>query len=230
MASYLNIEMFRILNMEFKDRMKSRMEALGLRATDISERLKVSRATVTFWLNGTNGAKGKNLLSLAELLGCSATWLETGKGQEPGPGSNVEPAFRPFKKAMSYPVISWVAAGQRAESPDQYVGGAGLYFESDQSAGEHGYWLEVKGNSMVSSSSPSFLPGTYVLVQPEGFDLVSGKYYIARHRDGETTFKQYVYDAGKEYLAPLNPAFETVQVKDDWEFIGRVIDVKVTGL
>ncbi|MNP37192.1 Peptidase S24-like protein [compost metagenome] len=83
---------------------------------------------------------------------------------------------------------------------------------------------------MVSNSSPSFLPGTYVLVQPEGFDLVSGKYYIARHRDGETTFKQYVYDAGKEYLAPLNPAFETIQVKDDWEFIGRVIDVKVTGL
>lgn len=216
--------------MEFKDRMKARMETLGLRATDISERIKVSRATLTFWMNGTNRAKGKNLLALADVLQCTPEWLEGGTGPDPSQESNVGPAFRPFKKALSYPVISWVAAGQRAESPDHYVGGAGLFFESDQSAGEHGYWLEVKGNSMVSSSSPSFLPGTYVLVQPEGFDLVSGKYYIAQHRDGETTFKQYVYDAGKEYLAPLNPAFETIQVKDDWEFIGRVIDVKVTGL
>jgi SOS-response transcriptional repressor LexA len=224
------MQKFRILNMEFKDRVKQRMDTLGIRATDISERLKVSRATVTFWLNGTNGAKGKNLLSLAELLDCSPTWLETGMGEPPKSGENVSPAFRPFKKASSYPVISWIAAGQKAESPQDYISGANKWLESDQNAGEHGYWLEVKGKSMVSDSSPSFLPGTYVLVQPEGFDLISGKYYIAQHRDGERTFKQYVYDAGKEYLAPLNPSFETVQVKDDWEFIGRVVDVKITGL
>jgi SOS-response transcriptional repressor LexA len=216
--------------MEFKDRMKQRMDALGLRATDVSERVKVSRATVTFWMNGTNGAKGKNLLLLAELLQCSPTWLETGTGEPPSDGENISPTFRPFKKAVSYPVISWVAAGKRAEAPQDYISGADKWFESDQNAGEHGYWLEVKGKSMMSDSSPSFMPGTYVLVQPEGFDLISGKYYIAEHRDGERTFKQYVYDAGKEYLAPLNPAFETIQVKDDWEFIGRVIDVKVTGL
>jgi SOS-response transcriptional repressor LexA len=216
--------------MEFKDRLKQRMDALGLRATDVSERLKVSRATITFWMNGTNGAKGKNLLSLAELLKCSPTWLETGMGDPPGSGDNVSAIFRPFRKAVSYPVISWVAAGLRAESPQDYISGANKWFESDQNAGDQGYWLEVRGKSMTSDSTPSFMPGTYVLVQPEGFDLISGKYYIAEHRDGERTFKQYVYDAGKEYLAPLNPAFETIQVKDDWEFIGRVIDVKVTGL
>ncbi len=72
--------MFRILNMEFKDRLKSRMEALGLRATDISEATGVSKATVTFWVNGTNGAKGKNLLALAKALRCSPEWLSDGKG------------------------------------------------------------------------------------------------------------------------------------------------------
>lgn len=80
MASYLNSELFRILNMEFKDRLKSRMEALGLRPTDISERAGVSKATVTFWLNGTNGAKGKNLLAVAKALNCSPEWLSSGKG------------------------------------------------------------------------------------------------------------------------------------------------------
>lgn len=145
--------------------------------------------------------------------------------------ANVAPAFRAFKKSNPYPVISWIAAGERAESPDNFnPGGTGLSFVSDQNAGEHGYWLEVKGKSMTSDSTPSFLPGTFVLVQPEGFDLISGKYYIAQHQDGETTFKQYVYDAGAEYLVPLNSAYSTVKLEDEWEIIGRVIDIKVTGL
>lgn len=54
------------------------MEALGLRATDISERTGVSRTTVSFWLSGTNGAKGKNLLALAKALDCSPEWLSSG--------------------------------------------------------------------------------------------------------------------------------------------------------
>lgn len=93
MASYLNSGLFRILNMEFKDRLKSRMEALGLRPTDISERAGVSKATVTFWLNGTNGAKGKNLLALAKALSCTPEWLESGKGlpnAKPKPQPNAE--------------------------------------------------------------------------------------------------------------------------------------------
>ena len=91
MASYLNPDLFRILNMEFKDRLKARMEAMGLRPTDISERAGVSKATVTFWLNGTNGAKGKNLLALASALNCAPEWLSSGKG-DPGrkPQANAE--------------------------------------------------------------------------------------------------------------------------------------------
>ncbi|MBJ2237034.1 helix-turn-helix transcriptional regulator [Pseudomonas fluorescens] len=64
--------------MNFSDRVKQRMEALGLRATDISERTGVSRTTVSFWLSGTNGAKGKNLLALAKALDCSPEWLSSG--------------------------------------------------------------------------------------------------------------------------------------------------------
>ncbi|MEN1395389.1 S24 family peptidase, partial [Pseudomonas aeruginosa] len=64
------------------------------------------------------------------------------------------------------------------------------------------------------------------LIKPEGFDLVSGKFYIARHRDGESTFKQYIYDAGREYLVPLNPKFEQLEMDDAWDVIGRVIDSK----
>lgn len=205
----------------------------GLNQSELARRLGVTPQSVQAWESDKNTPRYKRLVEIGEQLGVSASWLMGEAGEPVGPGqsaSNVEPAFRPPKKALIYPVISWIAAGARAQSPEQYVPGSGLAFESDQNAGEYGYWLEVKGGSMTSTTSPSFLPGTYVLVQPEGFDLVSGKYYIAQHREGETTFKQYVYDAGREYLVPLNPAFETIKMDDDWDIIGRVIDVKITGL
>lgn len=145
--------------------------------------------------------------------------------------SNVTSAPQPWKAPRNYPLISWIAAGERAESP-QNSGSLNSVerLESTENAGEHGYWLTVKGSSMTHPGSPSFPEGTRILVRPEGFDLISGKYYIARHRDGEKTFKQYVKDAGVAYLVPLNTAFKPVEVDGDWEIIGRVVDAKLTGL
>lgn len=83
--------MFKILNMEFKDRLQARMKALGLTAADIIKLTGVSKGTVSFWVNGKNGATGKNLLSLAKVLRCAPEWLTDGKNPpdgEPKPKSN----------------------------------------------------------------------------------------------------------------------------------------------
>lgn len=145
--------------------------------------------------------------------------------------TNVAPALQPHRSPQQYPLISWVAAGERAESPDNYCPGDGEeMIESTENAGKAGYWLTVKGHSMKSDGTPSFPEGIKILVRPEGFDVINGKFYIAKHRDGETTFKQYVRDAGTEYLVPLNPAFRTVEIDGEWRIIGRVVDAKITGL
>ncbi|WP_460163647.1 S24 family peptidase [Pseudomonas sp. S2_F03] len=75
--------------MEFKDRVTARMRELNLSATDISKLTGVSKATVSFWVSGTNGAKGKNLLSLARALHCSPDWLSEGTGS-PGTTTSVD--------------------------------------------------------------------------------------------------------------------------------------------
>lgn len=146
-------------------------------------------------------------------------------------GGNLSPALQPHRKSQAYPLISWVAAGERAESPDNYHPGDGEeLLESTENAGECGYWLTVKGQSMKSDGSPSFPDGIKILVRPEGFDVINGKFYIAKHVDGETTFKQYVRDAGTAYLVPLNQTFKTIEMDDEWRIIGRVVDAKITGL
>ena len=37
------------------------------------------------------------------------------------------------------------------------------------------------------------------MIRPDGFELLSGKFCIAKQRDGETTFKQYICDGRREY-------------------------------
>ena len=149
------------------------------------------------------------------------------RGQTLAPSShaNVGEAQQPHRLAKEYPLISWVAAGSWQESCDNFQpGSADEWLLSNENAGPHGYWLEVKGNSML----PTFTPGMRILVRPEGFDLISGKFYIAKLLDTEeTTFKQYVRDAGAALLQPLNPAYPILPVTDNVRIIGYVIDAKL---
>lgn len=192
------------------------------------------------WVSGkTKSIEGENLLRAAAFLKVSPLWLATGKGpMRPShqqsedmaaltlsPHANVGPAAQPHRASKEYPLISWVAAGCWQESCDNFEPGiADEWLMSDANAGPHGYWLAVKGASML----PQFTEGVRILVQPEGFDLVSGKFYIAKMLDtGETTFKQYVRDAGLEFLQPLNNQFPTLQITDNVRIIGRVVDAKI---
>ncbi|MGV6475036.1 S24 family peptidase [Azotobacter vinelandii] len=145
--------------------------------------------------------------------------------------SNVAPMLQPHREAREYPVLSWIAAGERTESSVAYPTGiADEWLSSTENAGPRGYWLKVRGQSMTSNTPPSFPEGTPILIRPEGFELISGKFYIARHKDGEYTFKQYIHDAGIGYLVPLNPTYQTVAMDGSWEIIGRAIDAKITGM
>jgi len=222
--------------MERHERIARAIQVSGLKKGEIAARCNVANSAVTQWLSGeSKSLKPENLFALAKATGFSAQWLAIEEGPERiesnAEHSNVAPALQPRRAPRAYPLISWVAAGERAESPDNYYPGDGEeMLESTENAGEHGYWLRVKGRSMTSETPPSFPPGTPILVRPEGFDVISGKFYIAKHRDGETTFKQYVRDAGTAYLVPLNPAFNQVEMDDEWRLIGRVVDAKITGL
>ncbi|MBT9570878.1 MAG: helix-turn-helix domain-containing protein [Pseudomonas umsongensis] len=145
--------------------------------------------------------------------------------------SNVQMALQPSREPKEYPLISWVIAGEWAESSDNFhPGDADEWIASTENAGDHGFWLTVRGDSMTCAGNPSFPEGSRILVMPEA-DLISGKYYVVKMLDsGESTFKQYIEDAGLKYLRPLNPAYRTIQINGECKFIGRVIDTKMTGL
>ena len=60
-----------------KERIRGDMDRLGLSKAELSRRCKVSKPTVGAWLDGsTLDINGKNLVTLASVLGVSEAWLQ----------------------------------------------------------------------------------------------------------------------------------------------------------
>lgn len=217
--------------MEFKDRLRARMTDLKLSATDLSAMIRVSKATITFWRNGTNGATGSNLMELAKALRCSPEWLETGKG-DAGDGMGRERANFELVEAPDrlyrYPVVSWVAAGAWTEAVEPLPSGFSDRYEvSEYKAKGPAFWLEVRGDSMTAISGTSIPEGMMILVDTEA-DVRPGKFVVAKLPNSEeATFKKLVEDAGRRYLKPLNPAYAMIECSDDCRIIG--VAVRMTG-
>lgn len=216
----------------------SKKNALGLNQRKIADAAGITPVSVNQYLKGINPLNARFASVLAKMIQepiesfsprLAAEIAEMAAASEQ---SNVAPMLQPHRAAREYPMITWVAAGERMESSAVYPTGiADEWLSSTENAGPRGYWLKVKGKSMTSDTPPSFPEGTPILIRPEAFDLISGKFYIARHNvSGETTFKQYVLDAGVGYLVPLNPEYQTVTLDGNWEIIGRAIDAKITGM
>lgn len=227
--------------MNYSTRIKAARKHAGLTQAELASRAGVTQASISDLERGKS-ASSSFTATLAKVCRVSALWLETGEGQmvpdmrnpdgslnldEPWDdlGSshlNVAPAQESHRKDKEYPLISWVAAGCWQEACDNFhPGDAEQWIASDANAGPHGYWLTVKGPSM----QPTFMEGSRILVKPDGFDLVSGKFYIAKLTDtGETTFKQYIRDGGIGFLQPLNSAFPIMQITDNVQIIGQVVD------
>jgi SOS-response transcriptional repressor LexA len=213
--------------MSIADRLRNLLTTKGWSEGELSRQSGVTQPTINRILSGESSSpRMTNITKLAHALRVKPEWLLLGGAV----ANNVVPIIQPYREEGRYPLISWIAAGEMAESPDNFEPGDGSeWLTSNENAGHHGYWLEVKGRSMMSpTDGHSFVPGMRILVQPEGFDVISGKLYIAKIMStGETTFKRYIRDAGVEYLEPLNPQFETIKIDNNVSIIGRVIDAKL---
>lgn len=160
--------MFRILNMEFKDRVTRRMRELNLSATDISKLTGVSKATVSFWVSGTNGAKGKNLLALAKALECSPDWLSEGAGL-PGDVSSVDvPKAGSTSAELVAHMLATKAGKNLSEKAREMMLAAAA--EADSPA----------------TNSQQHLPGNYAALRPTNDEILIPQYDIrAAMGDGQ---------------------------------------------
>lgn len=217
--------------MEIGQIIKNARKAKKLSLEQLAHQVDYDTGNLSRLERGLQSTTPEKLKRIMDVLGIRLAQI--GHGTDPNQDSgmsNVQMALQPSRGPREYPLISWVIAGDWAESCENFQPGeAESWIASVENAGPNGFWLDVRGDSMTCAGNPNFPEGSRILVQPEA-ELISGKYYVIKLESGESTFKQYIEDAGNKYLRPLNPSYRTIQIEGDFKVIGRVIDTKMGGL
>lgn len=170
---------------------------------------------------------GGNLARKIEAsLGITTGWLdslhEEGKSQE----SNISYIGSRESKGQ-FPLISWVSAGSWLEAVEPYrKEDVDIWPETTVDASQGSFWLRVKGDSMTSPVGFTVPEGMIILVDPNK-EASSGKLVVAKlENENEATFKQYMVDAGRKYLKPLNPHHPITIINGNCKVVGVVVDIK----
>ena len=184
-------------------RISSARKAANLSQTDLAKKVKVSRAAVGQWENGsTLKLEGGNLIAASKALGVNMEWLASGKGPMASANhNNVSEPTSSYEASNKVPVISWVQAGDWVEAIDNfYPGDAAEWVTVDGTIGDGAFALRVEGDSMTSPTPPSIPHGATIVVDPTA-SADHGCLVVAKLTDtNEVTFKRLVIDSPRRYL------------------------------
>jgi SOS-response transcriptional repressor LexA len=208
------------------ERIRARRKDLKIRQVALGKIVGVSNAAISQWERGETEPRGDNLLALSKALQCSPDYLLNGDEST----SNV--AYHgPHEPKGSYPLISWVSAGEWMEAVEPYHRRTiDNWYETTVDCSEDSFWLDVQGDSMTASGGLSIPEGMVILVDPE-VEPRNGKLVVAKlENDNEATFKKLVIDAGRRFLKPLNPQYPMIEINGNCKIIGVVVDAKVANL
>lgn len=219
--------------MNMGKRIAQRLRELGWKQTHLLDKVPdLSPGTLSAIIL-RDSKRSEFVSQIASALGVTVNWLQDGvEPKEPKGLAGMYASFDrntstgPDIKERQIPLISWVQAGTFCSSPDLLEpGDAEMWLPSHKIHGKHTYALRVKGTSMIAPypGQRSYPEGTIIYVDPDK-TLTNGCRVVARiHDNEEATFKEYVEDAGKRYLRPLNPQFPTIEMTEDMHICGVVV-------
>lgn len=177
--------------------------------SELARTLNTSPQTIHNW--ESRGVSKQGMLLAQRIVGCSASWLETGKGpMSLSESLNITPVEL---GAHRIPMISYVQAGGWTGVYDPYApGDADEWLLTDLELSDGSFALEIKGDSML----PEFKPGDRVIVDPV-IAPQPGDYVVAKNGEEEATFKKYRPRGMNERgdvvfeLVPLNEDYPSIR-------------------
>jgi SOS-response transcriptional repressor LexA len=205
-----------------KDRIKLARKEAKLTQDEVARAIQITQPTYSELETGKS-LGSKHLAEIAHLFGVNALWLASGKGQkhahDAAPGtSNIHqisegkqgydsntlpaPSF-----AGRLPLISWVQAGNWAESPDIYApGDAEEWLLQAVPNAPNCFALRVSGPSMDDGTASGYRDGDIIHVNPDA-EWKHNDDVIVKNGGDEVTFKRLVCQGDKCHLVPLNPSW-----------------------
>lgn len=171
----------------------------------------------------TKGKGSTHNSKIAAILSVDSEWLAYGIGEprrqlikeSTAPYNSAVVPSDELQRTGAVPLLSYISAGKWRESPSSFAkSDAELWLPCPIAHGERSFALRVDGYSMTSpfANEKSFPHGSYVYFDPD-LAVKNGSFVAAYlPRKEAITFKQFVEDAGRKFLHPLNPSYDDIPI------------------
>lgn len=203
------------------DRIKKRMDELGIRQVDLINKKVASKGTISLWLSGSSVPSGERLVKLSNELQVDAAWILTGQG---GMNDRLDNSvdLNPIATVIYAPVLSWVQAGDFTDMESISNLAECEMLPLVPGAGRRSFYLEVKG----LSNAPYFEEGEKICIDPDWCleDIQTGEMIVVKCND-TATFKALISESNGYYLKPLNPNWseQVIPLNEDCVLVGKYV-------
>lgn len=209
-------------------RVKLARENKSLSQAELADRTGMSQTAIHL-LEKRDSESSKFLHELSIALGVSTEWLKTGYPSIKENSATYNATLidkELLEKRKDVPLLTWVSAGAWLNNQGSFTeADAERWLPCPVAHSKMTFALKVEGDSMTSPypNDKSYPHGSLIYVDPER-QITNGCRVVALLKAKQAyTFKRYVEDAGRKYLKPLNPTYESILITDDIEIIGVVI-------
>lgn len=187
--------------------------------SELARALNTSPQAIHNW--ESRGISKQGMLLSQRVIGCSASWLDTGLGpMTHGKPTNGAPA--PIG-SRQVPLISYVQAAAWTDVVETFQpGDADEWLTTDLELSSSSFALEIKGDSML----PEFKPGDRVIIDPT-ITPQPGDFVVAKNGHDEATFKKY---RPREMNEHGGMVFELIPLNEDYPAMrSDVTPIRIVG-
>ena len=221
---------------EFKDRLRKARIEKNLSQVDLGRLTGASQSKIAALESGRN-KKPTNIIELSEILGVSAYWLETGKGEmHPSPAQNeIKDIHRPMLWSSNDPLPEDDYTFAPYMKEQAFCGGAGSFEIPDYNgfrlpfgratlrrksiSPDNVFCCTLTGDSMEERIAED----AAIAVDAGEKTIRDGKIYAFRHGDLFRVKYLSRLPGGRVKIKSHNPAYEDEEAGlEDIEVIGRV--------
>lgn len=208
-----------------KEIFNRKKKEIGVSQESLADYMGMSQSGIAQLLNGSNAIGVSHAAGFAKILGVSVEDFSPTLAEDIKNMYSAVTATPVLKPQYEYPLITCVQAGALDEIPAHTDRDVKMWIATAKFASKNAFWLEVTGHSMTApqGSKPSFPEGMLILVDPDEAENVKPGDFCIAQIDGEVTFKQYQFYAGRPQLEPLNPRYDIIPIREGFRIIGKVV-------
>ena len=203
-------------------RIQQAMDIRGLKQTDLVERTKISKGSLSSYVSGRYAPKQNNIYLLAKALNVNVEWL---MGADIPMTYFKEAGSSEHNSAVRIPVLGRVAAGIPINAIEETIDWEEI--PAEMAGSDEYFGLRIKGDSM----SPRIMDGDTVIVRRQD-DADTGDIVIAIVNGDDGVCKKLRKTDSGIMLISLNPAYDPM-VFDHSDIdtipvniIGRVVELR----